>query len=67
MLKITLTFELEEDEIKEIFESYDIKFTKKKLAELKRSIKDQDIDLAYQVEDDVRSALGDAINDLFGE
>ncbi len=66
-MKIILTFELEEDEIKEIFEGQEIKFTKKKLAELKRAIKDQDIDLAYQVEDDVRDALTDAISDMFGE
>jgi uncharacterized protein YaaR (DUF327 family) len=38
MLKYTFTFEIDEDNLKEIFESYDIKFSKKKLAELKKEI-----------------------------
>lgn len=34
MLKLTLTFEMDEDQLKEIFDSYEIKFTKKKAKEL---------------------------------
>ena len=40
MLKIKVEFELDEEQVKEIFESYNKKFTKKKFAELKRLLKE---------------------------
>lgn len=74
MLKIKVEFEIEEEAIQDIFESYEIKFTKKKLAELKRKIKeneDTDYDFGYELQneldDDFRDFLGNFINDLFGE
>jgi anti-sigma28 factor (negative regulator of flagellin synthesis) len=67
MLKIKIEFEIEENELQEIFESYNIKFTKKKVTELKKAIKDGEIDLTYEVEDDIKSVLGDAIDSMFGE
>lgn len=74
MLKVKVEFELDEENIQDIFESYDIKFTKKKLAELKRKLKeneDTDYDFAYELQneldDDFRDFLGNFINDLFGE
>jgi hypothetical protein len=33
-LKISLTFEMDEEQLREIFDSYDLKFTKKKVKEL---------------------------------
>ena len=74
MLKIKVEFEIDEENIQDIFENYDIKFTKKKLAELKRNIKeneDTDFDFAYELkeelDDDFREFLGNFISELFGE
>ncbi len=33
-VKLTLTFEVDEEQLREIFENYEIKFTKKKVKEL---------------------------------
>lgn len=33
-LKITLTFEIDEEQLREMFEGYELKFTKKKVKEL---------------------------------
>ena len=33
-IKLTLTFEVDEEQLREIFENYEIKFTKKKAKEL---------------------------------
>jgi len=74
MLKIKVEFQIEEEDIQDIFESYDIKFTKKKLAELKRNLKeneDTDYDFAYELQneldDDFREFLGNFISSLFDE
>jgi len=74
MIKIKIEFEIDEENIQDIFESYDIKFTKKKLAELKRNLKenaDTDYDFAYELQneldDDFRDFLGNFISSLFDE
>jgi len=74
MLKVKIEFEIDEENIQDIFESYDIKFTKKKLAELKRNLKenaDTDYDFAYELQneldDDFRDFLGNFISSLFDE
>lgn len=74
MIKIKIEFELDEENIQDIFESRDIKFTKKKLAELKRNLKgmdDTDYDFAYELQneldDDFREFLGNFISELFDE
>ncbi len=38
MLKLTITFEMDEDQLREIFESNDLKFTKKKAKELQKEM-----------------------------
>ena len=67
MVKIKIEIELEEDQIKEIFESYDKKFTKKKLAELKRAIREGEIDFPYELEDDITNVLGNYIDSEFDD
>jgi len=74
MIKIKVEFQIEEEDIQDIFESYDIKFTKKKLAELKRNLKenaDTDYDFGYELgnelDDDFREFLGNFISSLFEE
>jgi len=74
MIKIKVEFQIEEEDIQDIFESYDVKFTKKRLAELKRAIKenaDTDYDFGYELgnelDDDFREFLGNFISSLFEE
>jgi hypothetical protein len=49
MVKVTLTFEMDEDKLREIFDDYDVKFTKKKAKELQT---DLNLNL-FQVEEDM--------------
>jgi len=74
MIKIKVEFQIEEEDIQDIFESYDVKFTKKRLDELKRAIKenaDTDYDFGYELgnelDDDFREFLGNFISSLFEE
>jgi len=74
MIKIKIEFEIDEENIQDIFESYDIKFTKKKLAELKRNLKenaDKDYDFEYELQNELyyyfRDFLGNFISSVFDE
>lgn len=74
MIKIKVEFQIEEEDVQDIFESYDVKFTKKRLAELKRNLKENaetDYDFAYELQnemdDDFREFLGNFISSLFDE
>lgn len=66
-IKITVTFEFEEEQIKEIFEDYGIKFTKTKLKQLELAIQNRELELNFELEDQALSVLGDYINNEFGE
>lgn len=66
-IKITVTFEFEEEQIKEMFEDYGIKFTKTKLKQLELAIQNRELELNFELEDQALSVLGDYINNEFGE
>jgi flagellar basal body-associated protein FliL len=66
-IKIKIELELDEEQVRDIFESYDIKFTKKKFSEIKKSINAGEIDFQYEIEDDINDILGDYIQQEFGE
>ena len=38
MLKLTFTFEIDEDQLREMFDSYEIKFSKKKAKDLQKEM-----------------------------
>jgi hypothetical protein len=38
MLKLTFTFEIDEDQLREMFDSYEIKFSKKKVKDLQKEM-----------------------------
>jgi hypothetical protein len=67
MLKIKLEFEFEIEDIKEIFEANDKKFTRKKLAALKAELKENGglDDFAYNLKSEVESLLDDYIANQF--
>jgi hypothetical protein len=67
MLKFTVSFVIEEDQLKDIFESYDIKYTKKKLKELKEYVKDNEYIFEEEMADDFERVVGDMVSALFDE
>lgn len=67
MIKIKLDVELTEEQVKDIFESYGYKFTKKKTAELKKSIKENPEQIHDEIVNDVIIAVGYALDKLYNE
>jgi hypothetical protein len=71
MLKIKVEFTLDEDQLRDIFESYDIKFSKKKVAELKKEIKDMMDNsgdfFEEELQSDFEDIIGNIISEIFGE
>lgn len=67
MLKIKIEFQIDEQTLKDIFESYDKKFTKKRLAELKADLKENCAadDFAYTLEDELHNCIGEWIDNMF--
>lgn len=59
MLKITLTFEMEEEQLREMFENNDIRFSKKKVKELK-----SEMDFSIDV---VQSELEERFEEIVNE
>lgn len=66
-LKIKIEIEFDEEQVRDIFDSYDIKFSKKKLADLKRELKENPEWVRDDIESDIENTLGNIINELFGE
>ena len=45
MIKFTVVFEMEEEELKDLFESSEVKFSKKKAKELQEELNNTDVDI----------------------
>jgi hypothetical protein len=58
---------IEEEQIREIFEDVEIKFSKKKLKELKELIDYADIDIKERLEETLREIIEEMIGDEWGE
>ena len=69
MLKLKLEVVFDEEELRDIFESYDKKFTKKKLAELKADLKENSAadDFAYSIKDELVNCIGEWIDNMFDD
>ena len=67
MLKIKLTFEMDEESIREVFENYEIKFSKKKLAELKADIKENEPNLQEELQERFEEVIAEWIENMFNE
>ena len=65
-LKIKLVFEIEEQELKDLLESYDIKPTKANIARLKRDMKESgaEDDFAMNLSSDIQNEIGEWINNI---
>ena len=65
MIKITVVFEMEEEQIKELFESNEIKFSKKKLKELQEDLDDTTPDVQETLEETFKEIVEERIQELF--
>lgn len=65
-LKLILRIEVEEEELKDILESYDVKGTKANIAKLKRDLKENDADdqFAMNLSGDIENEIGEWVNNM---
>lgn len=64
---IKLEIVLEEEQIKEVFENCEIKFSKAKLKKLKERLEYNEIDVKEVLEEALQEQLAELIEDEFGE
>lgn len=65
MLRIKLEFEFDEEQLLDLFDNYDVKFSGAKLAKLKKEIKDRYADIQTATEEHVEEIVGEIIEELF--
>lgn len=65
MVKITLTFEMEEEQLRELFESCEVRFSKKKAQELQEELEGTHDDVQIQLEEPFEEIITDMIQELF--
>lgn len=65
MIKITLTFEMEEEQLRELFESCEVKYSKKKANELQEELEGTHDDVQIQLEDSFEEIVTDMIQEIF--
>ena len=65
MVKITLTFEMEEEQLKELFESCEVKYSKTKAKELQEELEGTHDDVQIQLEDSFEEIVTDMIQEIF--
>jgi 5-methylthioribose kinase len=67
-IEMTITMRLDEEQLRDIFDTFDIKFSKKKVKELQEEL-NQDFEQAYQAEFEemFEEIVGNWLNDSFGE
>lgn len=65
-LKLKISFEIEEQDLKDLLESYDVKPTKANLARLKRDIKESGAidDFSANLSSDIENEIGEWINNM---
>jgi hypothetical protein len=65
MIKVTVVFEMEEEEIKELFEGNEIRFSKKKLKELQEDLEYTAPDVHESLEETFKEIIDERIQELF--
>lgn len=66
-VSVTVKLELSEEQLRDIFESYDIKFTKKKVKELDGEINENEAVWLSDLEESFEEIIGNWINEMFDE
>jgi len=65
VIKLTVVFEIEEEELKELFESNEIKYSKKKAKELKEELEYTVESVQEALEETFQEVVSDRIQELF--
>lgn len=65
MLKLTLTFELDEEQLRDIFESNEIKFSKKKVKEIQATLEETEMDIQSNLDEVFEEIVTEILTDLF--
>jgi|tagenome__1003787_1003787.scaffolds.fasta_scaffold20814518_2 hypothetical protein len=65
MIKFVVTFEIEEEELKDLFESNEIRFSKKKAKELQEELNNTDVDVQETLEETFQEVVSEIIQELF--
>lgn len=66
-VKVQVTLEINEEQLRDIFESYDIKFTKKKVKELNGEINDNEAVWFSDLEESFEEIVGNWLQEMFDE
>jgi hypothetical protein len=67
MSAIKVEVHLEQEQIKELFENAEVKFSKKKLAELKSNVDHADLEIKERLEELLAEIIEEMIADEWGE
>jgi transposase len=67
MVKLTFTVELDEEQLRDLFEERGIKFSKKKVKDLQEELNDTADDIQSVFEENFEEIVDEAIEDMFGE
>lgn len=65
MIKVTLTFEMDEEQLRELFESNEVKFSKKKAKELQENLDYTQEDIQVQLEESFEEIIDEMIMEIF--
>ena len=65
MLKLTVTFELDEEQLRDIFENHEIKFSKKKVKEIQVALEEAQSDVQTNLEEQFEEIVAEIMTDLF--
>ena len=66
-IAVTVTLELDEDRLRDMFENYEVKFTKKKVKELNEEINDNEADWITEMEEAFEEIVGNWLSEMFNE
>ena len=65
MIKVTVTFEMDEEQLRDLFESNDIKFTKKKAKDLQEELDFTEDSVQEQLEEQFEEIVDELIQEIF--
>lgn len=66
-IEVTVTLELSEEQMRDIFESYDLKFTKKKVKELQEELDNAGDSVQMEMQEAFEEIIGNWVNDMCDE
>ena len=66
-LKLTITFEIDEETLRDMFENFELKFTKKKIKELQEDMSYNLDNVQVELEERFQEIVEESIQNLFEE